>query len=199
MNPRLSGAAAALALLLPQSGLALTSDRDQPIHIEADHVQIDDVSGTSIYTGNVVYTQGTIRLEADTVWLYYKHEARERKIDRLEAEGNPAHFRQMLDGQDGEVRAESLHMEYHTEPSHLTLTRNAHVWRANTEFSGEVIDYDGVQDRVSAASAANGGRRVQVTIQPQQQGKAGGGQGAAPAPGTGSTPVPAPTPAPASP
>jgi lipopolysaccharide export system protein LptA len=171
MNPRALAALAALALLLvPASGSALTSDRDQPIHIEADHVQIDDAAGVSVYTGNVVYTQGTIRLEADTVRLYYAREARERKVDRLEAEGAPARFRQRLEGQDGEVRAEALNMEYHTEPPRLVLSRKAHVWRLNAEFSGDVIEYDGARDRVSAAGAPNGGGRVQVTIQPEEGG-----------------------------
>jgi lipopolysaccharide export system protein LptA len=53
------------------------------------------------------------------------------------------------------------------------------VWRQNTEFSGEVIEYDAAQERISAARAANGEGRVQVTIQPAQ-GKPSGNGNAAP-------------------
>ena len=190
MNPSRSGAArrrwlrppvwvCAIGLLFagyPPGGSALTTDREQPIHIEADRVQIDDAKGVSVYTGNVVYTQGTIRLEADTVHLYYT-QTPERRIDRLEADGNPAHFRQRLEGQDEDVRAEALHFEYFAEPGRLILTHDAHVWQLNTAFSGDVIEYNAVQERISAAGAGEG--RVQVVIQPEP-GKTNGNGSAEP-------------------
>jgi lipopolysaccharide export system protein LptA len=163
--------------LWPLASSALTSDRDQPIHIEADRVQIDDAKGLSIYTGNVIYDQGTIHLEADTVWLYY---TRDRKIDHVKADGSPARFRQRLEGHDEDMRGEAGHIEYAAGTGHIRLSGDAHVWRLNAEFSGEVIDYDSMRDRVNAASTPNKEKRVQVIIQPEggktsQGGKAGEG------------------------
>ena len=47
----------ALLLLVPTLALALESDKDQPIQIEADSVDIDEGKNTSTYKGNVELTQ----------------------------------------------------------------------------------------------------------------------------------------------
>ena len=46
---------------------ALESDSQQPLFIEADGADISETTGVSIYTGNVVISQGSIRLSADKV------------------------------------------------------------------------------------------------------------------------------------
>ena len=55
----------AASLGAPWAVMAMTGDREQPIHIEADSVDIDDKKGVSIYRGNVRMTQGSIVLTAD--------------------------------------------------------------------------------------------------------------------------------------
>ena len=55
--------AALLLLLAPLPGLGLDSDRDEPIHIEADRAMLDEKEGTSIYEGNVQLRQGSLRLQ----------------------------------------------------------------------------------------------------------------------------------------
>lgn len=168
MNHKLRAGLFVLFAALSPDGSADSADREQPIHIVADSVHIDDPQGISVYSGNVVYTQGSIQLEADTVRLYY---TRDRKIDRLEADGMPARFKQRIEGHDEDMRAQAEHVEYFAGPSRLILSRDAHVWRLNAEFSGDTIEYDAAQDRVSAAKAANAERRVQVIIQPEQEQK----------------------------
>jgi lipopolysaccharide export system protein LptA len=44
--------------------MALSSDREQPINLEADAADIDDLKGISIYTGNVVLTQGSMVIKS---------------------------------------------------------------------------------------------------------------------------------------
>ena len=57
-----------LLLLLTASvsttGFALESDKNQPIEVEADSAELDDIRNVSIYTGQVVLTRGTIRMTA---------------------------------------------------------------------------------------------------------------------------------------
>ena len=45
--------------------MALSSDKDQPIEIEADHAKLDDIQRVAVYQGDVVITQGSIRLNGD--------------------------------------------------------------------------------------------------------------------------------------
>lgn len=53
--------------LIPAIALALPSDREQPINIEADHAQLDDETGVTQYKGDAILTQGTLRIEGDVI------------------------------------------------------------------------------------------------------------------------------------
>lgn len=143
---------------------ALDSDREQPIHIEADSVKIDDLNGVSVYTGNVIYSQGTIRLEADIVHLYYDEN---RKIRSLEALGEPARFRQRLEGDEKDMLANARRMQYFAHPERLVLDHDAYIWRQGVEFTGDFISYDADQDLVSATKESEDGR-IRIVIPPQQ-------------------------------
>lgn len=54
-----------LAASLP--ALALTGDTDQPIHIESDQQSLDMQGNVATFTGNVIVTQGSIKINADKV------------------------------------------------------------------------------------------------------------------------------------
>ncbi|MEZ5672702.1 MAG: LptA/OstA family protein [Thiotrichaceae bacterium] len=54
-----------MVLSLPYSAFALSTDHNQPINIQSDTAMIDDNNGLAIYTGNVVVTQSTIRIDAE--------------------------------------------------------------------------------------------------------------------------------------
>ena len=47
--------------------LAVTGDTDKPIHIDSDQQSLDMDSNVATFTGNVVVTQGTIKINADKV------------------------------------------------------------------------------------------------------------------------------------
>ena len=85
--------------LTPLSALALESDRDQSALIEADEVELDFGSGKRIYRGNVSVRQGTIRILADEIELFYRGE----QLDHAVAKGNPAVFRQRPEGKDHDI------------------------------------------------------------------------------------------------
>jgi len=63
-----------ILLLSPLSAWALESDRNQSVLVEADEVEIDFTNGKRIYTGNVSVRQGTIRIIADQIELFYDGE-----------------------------------------------------------------------------------------------------------------------------
>lgn len=152
------------AVTAPAPSVALTGDREQPIHIEADRVEIDDVRHVSVYRGNVRYSQGSTRLDADTVSIYYDAE---RNFQRLEAEGAPARFRQRPDGQAEDMLGEAAQIEYVAVPERLVLKQQAHIWNQGDEFAGEFITYDIAEDRVVARRGEAENGRVQVVIQPR--------------------------------
>ncbi|MDX9739737.1 MAG: lipopolysaccharide transport periplasmic protein LptA [Gammaproteobacteria bacterium] len=147
--------------------LALPSDREQPIEIESDSAERDDTRGVSVYQGNVVYTQGTIRLEADEVRIF---EDENRRVTRVEADGSPVRFRQRIEGHDQDMRAHARRIEYFADPERLVLQTDAHVWRLDTELSAELINYDPVRDVVNAERGSADNGRVRIVIQPREGG-----------------------------
>ena len=157
-----------LAMLLPSIALALTSDREQPIQIEADSMEIDEGKGTSIYLGRVSYVQGTVKMTADKVTIY----SVDGEFQRFAAEGERVSYQQQLDDDKGELKAKARLIDYHADQGHILLKGNAHVTRGEDEFSGSHIEYDANKDIVNARKAANGGERVQVVIQPREKDKA---------------------------
>lgn len=151
-----------LCLLAPDAALALRSDKDQPIHIAADHANINAKQGISVYQGNVRVTRGSMHLEADTVTVYSTQD----KIKKMVAVGNPAHFRDLPDNNKGVIRATAQRMEYYADQNQVILLDHAVVLQGGNKFSSQRIVYDIVQDVVTAGQQGSGTQRVHITIMP---------------------------------
>lgn len=153
-----------LALLAPQAH-ALSSDKDQPIDIVADSVDIDEAKGTSTYTGHVEINQGSIRLRADKVVVEHKP-GQPRKV---KATGEPAEFRQLPDKSKEYVTGTAKQLQYRLDSEELVLTGDARLNQGKDHFRSDRIVYDRVRAVVKAGAAAQGKDRVRVTIQPEQR------------------------------
>jgi len=175
----LSGLLLSLSLLsFPINAIALSSDRDQPINLEADHADIDDLKGISIYTGNVILTQGSMVIKSNKLTLYND---KNNELEKAIAVGNSkklATFKQRPEGKDKDFRARSITMIYYLDKDKIHLLKKAYVWQAGDTFSGDKIIYDTKKETVLASSVKNkngtpvsSGGRVKVTIQPKSQNK----------------------------
>jgi hypothetical protein len=51
-------------LAMPLCALAADNDRQQPVNLRADRIDIDQKKELSLYHGHVVFSQGTLRLTA---------------------------------------------------------------------------------------------------------------------------------------
>jgi len=145
--------------------MALSSDREQPIELEADSAHIDERTGVSVYTGNVKLTQGSTRLLADRLTVE-RHEDGHRMI----AEGQPATFSQQPDDKPDPVEGRAQTIDYHAGRKRVILTGAAEVWQGGNRFASERIVYDTDTDTVRGGQASPGakpGERVRITIQPQ--------------------------------
>lgn len=163
---------------LPVSVMALTSDRDQPIELEADSADIDDLKGISIYSGNVVLIQGSMVIKAHKLTLYTD---KNRELEKAVAVGDMdklATFKQRPEGKDSDFRARASTMIYYLKKDKIHLLKKAHVWQDGDTFSGDKIIYDTKQETVIASSKKDEhgkpiktGSRVKVTIQPKSNNK----------------------------
>jgi lipopolysaccharide export system protein LptA len=151
-----------LCLCLPLPAWALSSDREQPMHIESDQAELDEQKGISIYIGNVRVTQGTLVLTGDHMTVYQNG----ANLERVIMLGKPATYRQRPDDKDEDMRAEALRMEYFADPERVILLDEAVAWQGENSFRSDRIVYKVAQDRVEAG-APDGGQRVHIILQPQ--------------------------------
>lgn len=143
---------------------ALSSDRDKPIQIEADQATINDKTGISVYTGNVVVVQGSMRITANILTVYSK----DRSFQKMISTGNPATFRQRPDGKDEDVAGEGKRIEYFGSRDTVYFYDNAKLEQAGSTFRSNHIVYDILNDKVNAG-ITSGDDRVKIIIKPQSQ------------------------------
>ena len=151
-----------ICLLLSSMAHSLPSDKDAPVNIEADSGEIDQATGTTIYQGDVIITQGSMKLEANKVTVQYKN----KKPYRLTATGTPARFKQKPDETKPWVTGQGNSIVYLIHSEELILTDNAELNQGADSFSSDRIVYDRVKAKLKAGAAAKGKQRVKVTIQP---------------------------------
>ena len=150
------------------------ADRDKPIHLEADHATVEDYKHkgelrTSIFTGNVVMTQGTLILRADKVIM--KEDAAGYRY--ATAYGDLVSYRQKRDGVNEYVEAWSKRAEYDDKTDKIELFGSARLKRGADEVEGDYISYDIASDffqvsgRHQPENDKNSDHRVRDVIQPK--------------------------------
>ena len=140
-------------LLASVAASALSTDKEQPIEIEADFAEIDDRAGVAIYKGDVVATQGSIRLTGDTLTIRFTDDD---ELNEVLLEGEPARFRQRPDDRDVDTIGEARRIEYHSLDESLLLIENAKVTQGGKLFLGHRIDYDTKRNVLRARKADQG-------------------------------------------
>jgi lipopolysaccharide export system protein LptA len=153
-----------LCLLTSSSALALSGDRDQPMTLEADSASIDDGSGVSLYEGNVIVTQGSLKVWADRLWIH----RRDGKTEKLISEGAPTRFRQLTDDQQ-EIKGRALRAEFYVDRDELLLYDEAVLEQGADQFRSDRIVYNRATAQVRAGASAKGKQRVRVIIEPRTE------------------------------
>ncbi|MFK5969454.1 MAG: lipopolysaccharide transport periplasmic protein LptA [Candidatus Marithrix sp.] len=159
-----------IILILSFSNIyALSNDRNQPILIEANQAAIDNIKGISTYEGNVVVTQGSIRINADKIILNYTPE---QSIEKIIATGNLASFTQHLDN-DEDIKAKAKQMIYNALEDTLHLTNQAELRKQKNgkdiyTSNAPRILYDTKKGFTKADGGENNTGRITISIEPQQ-------------------------------
>jgi len=164
------------ALFFVQPALAEKADRKKPVYLEADRATVEDVnrkesSRVSIFTGNVILTQGTMRIHADKLVMKedldgFKHAT---------ATGDLVSFRQKRDGLDEYVEGWSQRVEYDSKTDKIELFRQARLKRGVDEVQGDYISYDMNTEFFKVIGSKERGvetgpdKRVRITIQPKNK------------------------------
>jgi lipopolysaccharide export system protein LptA len=152
-----------LAWLLPAAATAKPSDQAEPIHLQADRVEINEKKATSLYRGHVHMQQGSLKILADEVLVMMK----DGRVDKIVIQGKPASFEQQPEKQPDIVHSKADYMEYFADQERLILKTNAEVTQGKNLFRGDHIEYDTRNSVVKAHKDADSDNRVTAIIQPK--------------------------------
>jgi len=163
--------------LLAGPAQAERADRTQPINLESDRMQVDDVHKTSAFEGNVVMTQGTLSIRADKITVRQDKDGYQYGI----ANGNPVIFRQKRDGAESYIQGEAERIEYNTKLDRVEFFNRARLLREPAdEVRGNYISYDSrteyftVTGGAGPGAGASPGGRVRAVIQPRAENEEAG-------------------------
>lgn len=153
-----------LAILVCPGLHAVSNDKDQPIQVEADKLEVRDDDNISIYSGNVRLVQGSMLIKSDQLTIHFDDD---KNLVLMEMKGSPATFRQ-LDDDNQEMLGQADKLEYHELESLLVLMGNARFDNNGDTIEGSIIRINTENDHIEAASPESD-ERVRVVIQPKSK------------------------------
>ncbi len=154
------------ALLYSTCCMALESDAKQPITIDSNGATYDEKSELSTYTGNVIATQGSIRVNSDKLVVHFK----DGEAEKLVFTGKKAQFKQTPSAGGKDITGQASTGEFYPRRNLLVLMGDATVLQGNGTYSSDYIEYDIKTSLVKAGdknSPDNSQQRVHVVIQPK--------------------------------
>lgn len=149
------------------------ADREKEIQVLADRLSADDAKKEAVYDGNVVITQGTMRITSARIVVREDTQGYRTYI----ATGAPVTFRQKRDKVDDWIEGSAERAEFDDRNDLLKLFNGAKLRSSQGELTGDFISYDRGKEFFQVTGAAPGapatGSRVKATIIPQKKGADG--------------------------
>ncbi|WP_424895235.1 lipopolysaccharide transport periplasmic protein LptA [Tepidimonas sp. HKU79] len=160
---------------LPLWAHAERADRDAPMNVEADALRYDEGRQTSVFTGRVVVTKGTIRIRGQR--LEVRQDAQGHQFGTVTGDATQrAFYRQKRDGLDEYIEGEAERIDYDGQADRVTLRGQAELRRyrgtvLTDRASGAVIVYDNRAQTFSVdgdRAGASAGARVRALLTPSK-------------------------------
>ena len=163
-----------LALLLWTPGVqAEKADRNKPMNGEADALRYDDLKQTTMFTGHVVLTKGTILIRGARIEVHQDPEGYQHGLVTAEP-GKLAFYRQKREGVDEYIEGESETIEYDGKADRVKFIKRAELRRyrgaeLSDEMVGSVITYDNSNDTfaVDGGPSSTASGRVRAVLSPR--------------------------------
>ena len=143
--------------------LALSNDAKQPIQIEADSVEVDELSGFNEFTGNAEVRQGSLLMTAQLIQVQTNADG----VETMLAKGTkktPAKYTQSQENQARFIEATATLITYDVNKGMIFLEGDAHLIQGFDSFSGEKLNYDIDNDKVTVKGSEDGTKRVKFKI-----------------------------------
>ena len=115
----------------------LSHDSSLPVEITSDRLDLDQASGTAVFTGTVKVGQGALRMAADRMEVFYVEKAGSKTgtVDRMIASGN-------VTIANGSEAAESDHAIYEVAQGTIDMEGNVLLTQGKNALSSQKLHID---------------------------------------------------------
>ena len=141
-------------LLCLSAQMANAQASDLPVDLIADQGEYDGATGVATYTGNVVITQGDMKLTGDKVVIHTQG----GKISSVESWGNLATFH-YVPANEPAVDGKGKYMKYNVPGGVVDIEGEAYVKQAQNDTHGDTLSYNLNSEIVT-------GKRVKMSFLP---------------------------------
>jgi lipopolysaccharide export system protein LptA len=139
-------------------------DEEQPMNIESNKLQSDEIKAISIYTGNAVLTQGTLYIAGNNITFHHPNS----KIEKATVLGKQAQFKKYFTADKRWVKGHADKIVYNPASKEVIFTGNATVNQVGkTTISGPFIHYDMLRKTISARATRTEHKRIKMTFLPE--------------------------------
>lgn len=169
----------AMGVFCSSTSHAEKADRQKKTFISAESNLADRKKGTSILTGDVELTKGTLIIKASRAIVTDLGE-RGYNVQLFSSPGKQASFRQKRDGGENLwIEGEADRIEYSDIKEEVIFISNAKVRyldgkKVTDEQEGEFLSYDSLNDvffatNNSSGKTVSGGGRIKLTMEPKPE------------------------------
>lgn len=169
MNALPASLLALFAAAFAGDAYARSSDRNQPMDLDANHsdCSVGNDAGPCTFKGNVRIVQGTLNITAN----FADVRRGGGDIRKVILTGAPVQMDQQLDNGQ-QVRASSSRVEYDLQSETVVFIGGATLSKADGSVSGDRIVYNMANGQMQAGGGENS--RVKVRFLPKNRGAKGG-------------------------
>jgi lipopolysaccharide export system protein LptA len=155
----------AASLSLSPIALGKSSDRNQPMDVQADNTDaVMEDNSDSTLNGNVVITQGTLQIKADRAIIHRS----KGDIDKVTLTGGPVVMKQVNDSGEP-MNAQASTIVYTLSSDLILLSGNVTIEQPRGSMRGENVKYDLKTGRLNGGGDGN---RVSMRIMPKNKASA---------------------------
>ena len=137
-------------------------ERELPIHISADRIELDQKTGMAYYRGHVTFVQGGLTITAAKA----QASTRNNTVQTISAEGNPITFFQKVPPPGQDIQGQALRLKYFAPQQRLDLHGMVRFRQGSDSLHSDTLDYNMATGTMTAVSTSPRSQ-VHVVIRPR--------------------------------
>lgn len=148
--------------------VGMPGDEFELIKIQADSAIHEEKKGLTVYTGQVILEQGSIKVEADKITVFRDKNG---EITQLSADGKPAKFQQKPDIDQDIVYASANSVTYTISDGKIVFVGNTRINQGQAQLKSDTITYLSNQQIFKAQknTSSDKSQRVEMIIPPKKK------------------------------